>query len=333
MPATAAVSGGEAMTEGEMVSRREFLAGAAASAIGLTLGACTVGGAGKIRTRPFGRTKHRSSRIIFGGYALSSATDRDKVDQTLAVLDEFGINHIDTAPSYGSSHTWLGMWMKDHRNRFFLATKTDQWTYDGAMRQIESSLTTLQTDQVDLLQLHNLVNPVDWETAMGEDGALRAVIEAQEQGLTRFVGVTGHGVTVAAMHMKSLERYDFDSVLLPWNYPMAQNAQYATDYEALLAMCKKRNVAVQIIKSIAHGGSRAGASRFYTTWYRPLEDQSAIDTAVHWVLDRKDVFLITSGDMDLLPMILDAGNRFRSAPSDEEMGQMVADQDMQPLFT
>jgi predicted aldo/keto reductase-like oxidoreductase len=223
--------------------------------------------------------------------------------------------------------------MAEHRDRFFLATKTDERTYSGAMRQIESSLTALQTDQVDLLQLHNLVGPSEWETAMGADGALGAVLEAQARGWTRFVGVTGHGVTAPAMHAKSLQRHDFDSVLLPWNYPMAQNAQYAKDFETLLSLCADRNVAVQIIKSTAHGGPLAGASRRFNTWYRPLEDQASIDLAVHWVLGRRDVFLITSGDMDLLPMILDAGSRYRTAPSGDEMGQMVADLGMQPLFT
>jgi aryl-alcohol dehydrogenase-like predicted oxidoreductase len=321
------------MSESTTISRRRFLAGAAASAASLTLAACVPGTAGAISKKPFGRTKHRSSRIIFGGYALSSATDKQKVRLTLEVLEEYGINHIDTAPSYGGSHIWLGMWMKDHRDEYFLATKTDKRTFDGAMRQIESSLTTLQTDHVDLLQLHNLVDPGEWETAMGEDGALAALIEAQEQGLTHFVGVTGHGVTAPAMHAKSLERHDFDSVLLPWNYPMAENPQYEADFEALLALCKDRKVAVQIIKSIAHGGPHAGASRSYNTWYRPLEDQTSIDRAVHWVLDWKDAFLITSGDMDLLPMIADAGSRYRRGPSDGEMEQMVADQDMMPLFT
>jgi aryl-alcohol dehydrogenase-like predicted oxidoreductase len=314
------------------MSRRSFISGAAASAVGLTVAACATepGGFGR---RPFGRTEHRSTRIIFGAYALSSTTQRDKVDETLSVLDEHGINHIDTAPSYGSSHTWLGTWMKERRGDFFVATKTDQRDYDGAMRQIESSLKTLQTDSVDLLQLHNLVDPREWETAMGDHGALRAVAEAQSQGLTRFAGVTGHGVTAPAMHLQSLERHDFDSVLLPWNYPMSQNPQYSEDFAALLAVCRERDVAVQIIKSIAHGGAKAGQTGTYNTWYRPLEDQTSIDQAVHWVLGVRDAFLITSGDMDLLPMILDAGSRYRAAPSDEEMAQMVADLGMQPLFT
>jgi predicted aldo/keto reductase-like oxidoreductase len=223
--------------------------------------------------------------------------------------------------------------MKDRRDDFFLATKTDQRSYDGAMRQIESSLRTLQVDSVDLLQLHNLVDPAEWETAMGNDGALGALLEAQSQGLTEFLGVTGHGVSAPAMHLKSLERHEFDSVLLPWNYPMSLNAEYSSDFAALLTKCREQKVAVQIIKSIAHGGPKSGQSKPHNTWYRPLEDQASIDDAVHWVLDVDDTFLITAGDMDLLPMILDAGSRFRSAPSDDEMARMVEDLGMKPLFT
>jgi aryl-alcohol dehydrogenase-like predicted oxidoreductase len=319
--------------EPTILSRRTFLSGIAAGAANAALAACVPRGSGPLQVRPFGRTKHRSSRVLFGAYAFSSVTDADDVARTFALLEQFGVNHIDTAPSYGGSHIWLGTWMKDHRDDYFLATKTDQRTYDAAMRQIESSLETLQTGAVDLLQLHNLVDPGEWETAMGAGGALEAVLKAQEQGLTRFVGVTGHGVTAPAMHTRSLERHGFDSVLLPWNYPMARNPAYAADFESLLELCADRGVAVQIIKSTAHGGPLSGASRRYNTWYRPLEEQQSIDRAVHWVLGQRDVFLITSGDIDLLPMILDAASRFRSAPPEGEMAQMVDELGMQPLFT
>jgi predicted aldo/keto reductase-like oxidoreductase len=168
---------------------------------------------------------------------------------------------------------------------------------------------------------------------MGAEGALRAVLSAQEQGMTRFVGVTGHGVDAAAMHMKSLERHPFDSVLLPWNYPLAQNSEYASTFAALLDTCSARGIAVQIIKSVAHGGPLAGATRRYNTWYRPLEDQYSLDRAVHWVMGLEDVFVVTPGDLDLLPMVLAAGASFRAAPADSEMAQMALEQKMWPLFT
>ncbi len=314
------------------MSRRAFLEAAVGAAAGLALGACSAVGGPRIKTRPFGRTEHKSTRVIFGGYAFSSVMDKAEVESTIQVLKEYGVNHLDTAPSYGGSQVWLGLWMKDERDAYFLATKTDQRRYDAAKRQIESSLRELQTDHVDLLQLHNLVDPAEWETAMGPDGALKALLEAQEQGLTRFVGVTGHGVTAPAMHLKSLKRHPFDSVLLPWNYPLAQNPQYAADFGRLLDLCQERGVAVQIIKSIAHGLSYSGASKRYNTWYRPLEEQAAIDKAVHWVLGHPTVFLITAGDMELLPKILDAAGRFRTSPSAGEMAQLVEEQGMTPLF-
>jgi predicted aldo/keto reductase-like oxidoreductase len=185
---------------------------------------------------------------------------------------------------------------------------------------------------VDLLQLHNLVDPKEWDVAMGSDGALKAVIEARDQGLTRFIGVTGHGVTAPAMHLRSLERFDFDSVLLPLNYVMMQNAQYAADFETLLNLCRERNVAVQTIKSIAKG-EWGKKTHVRTVWYEPLEDQKAIDKAVHWVLGHEGVFLNTAGDVNLLPKVLDAATRFQVVPSDEEMRELVEGYGIKPLFT
>jgi aryl-alcohol dehydrogenase-like predicted oxidoreductase len=314
------------------VSRRRFMKDAALGALGLTLAACVPDSdSGKIQKLDFGRTGHKSARTLFGAYALANAT-QDEAEPVLELLLEYGINHIDTAPSYGMSERRLGPWMAKHRQDFFLATKTDQRRYKLARDQIHRSLDLLQVDQVDLLQLHNLVSPAEWEIAMGTDGVLEAAIEAREQGLTRFIGVTGHGLTAPVMHMRSLERFDFDSVLLPLNYPLFQNSQYVADFQDLVTLCQERNVAVQIIKSVARGPWGTRAKR-YNTWYEPLDKQGAVDKAVHWILGRKRMFLNTAGDMGILSMILDAASRFRTAPSDEEMAQMLAEFDMQPLWT
>jgi len=192
-----------------------------------------------IPTLPFGKTGHLSTRSIFGAAAFSRV-DQVTADRTLETLLAFGVNHIDTAASYGDSELRLGPWMASHRDRFFLATKTGERTYAAARDQIRASLQRLQVDHVDLIQLHNLVDPDEWETALGPGGALQAAVEARDAGLVRFIGVTGHGVTVAAQHRRSLERFAFDSVLLPLNYPMFQNAQYRTDFEALAAVCRAR---------------------------------------------------------------------------------------------
>ena len=284
-----------------------------------------------IPTETFGRTGHVSTRAIFGAAALGEAS-QDEADRTLELLLRHGVNHIDTAPSYGEAELRIGPWMAEHRDRFFLATKTDKWLYGAARDQIRRSLERLRVDHVDLIQLHHLIDPAEWEIAMGPGGALEAVVEAREQGLARFVGVTGHGLSAPAMHRRSLERFDFDSVLLPYNFVTMSMPHYGDDYEALCALCRERNVAVQAIKGVLRRPWAEGAEHTRTTWYQPLEEQAAIDTAVGWVLQRPGIFLITPSDMDLLPRVLDAANRFETGPNEQQMRALLADQEMRSLF-
>jgi aryl-alcohol dehydrogenase-like predicted oxidoreductase len=286
-----------------------------------------------ISKQPFGRTGHMSTRTIFGGWSLAEVT-QEEADQTLDVLLEYGLNHIDTAASYGDSELRIGPWMARHRQDFFLATKTGMRTYQEAKEQIHQSLQRLRVDQIDLLQFHYLVDPQEWEIALGPGGALEAAVEAREQGLIRFIGVTGHDVSVARMQIRSLERFDFDSVLLPYNYLMMQNPEYAADFEALLKICRERNVAVQTIKAITRRPSWGQETQTHHTWYKPLEDQAAIERAVRWVLARPGIFLNTAGDIYLLPKILEAASRFAGdRPSDQEMEQDIARLGMEPVFS
>ena len=284
-----------------------------------------------IPKQPFGSTGHESTRTIFGAAALGRASDEEAAP-VLELLLSRGINHIDTAAMYGRSERRVGTWMDSHRKDFFLATKTGERTYEKARDQFHHSLERMRVDSVDLLQLHNLVDPEEWEVALGPGGALEAAVEAREQGLVRFIGVTGHGVTVAAMHKRSLERFAFDSVLLPYNVVMLQNAQYAADLRALEALCVERGVAVQTIKGITLGPWDE-KERTHGTWYEPLTEQADIDRAVHFVLGRAGVFLNTASDIELLPRILDAAARFKAAPNDSEMQALVASRAMTPLFT
>jgi aryl-alcohol dehydrogenase-like predicted oxidoreductase len=270
----------------------------------------------------FGRTGHKSTRTLFGSAALARVTQAE-ADRTLEVLLKYDVNHIDTAASYGDAELRIGPWMARYRQDFFLATKTEKRTYQEAKEELQRSLERLSVDYVDLWQMHVLVDPKEWEVAMGPDGALEAFIEAREQGLVRFLGVTGHGVTTPAMHMRSLERFDFDSVLLPYNYPMVQNPQYAADFETLVAICHERNVAVQTIKSLARR-QWGDTPQTRDCWYEPLEEQTDIDRAVHWVLNRSGVFLNTVADIHILPRVLDAAGRFQTGPSKEEMQTMAA---------
>lgn len=278
----------------------------------------------------FGRTGHLSSRTLFGAAALGNVSQAD-ADRTLDVLLEYGVNHIDTAASYGESELRIGPWMARHRQDFFLATKTGRRTYQEAKDEFHRSLERLRVDSVDLIQLHNLADAKEWETAMGPGGALEAVVEAREQGLVKYIGVTGHGTVIPSMHLRSLGRFDFDSVLFPYNYVMMQNPQYAADVEALLKLCQQRTVAVQTIKSITLGpwGEK---ERSYRVWYEPLADQTDIDLAVHWVLGNPSLFLNTAGDITLLPRVLDAASRYTRRPTEAEMMALVGAREMAPLF-
>jgi aryl-alcohol dehydrogenase-like predicted oxidoreductase len=251
----------------------------------------------------------------------------------LDLLLEYGINHIDAAPMYGNAEKRIGSWMGQHREDFFLATKSRSRTYEGAWKNLQRSLNQLRVDYVDLWQMHGLTNPVGWEKAMGSGGALEAFIEARDKGLVRFLGVTGHGSKVPAVHKRSLERFDFDTVLLPYSYWQMQNPRYAADFDALIELCRERSVAVQMIKSIARRPWENRPKTYNTYFYEPLETQDAIDKSVHWALGFTDSFLITAGDMRLLPKMLDAANRFEVRPSDADMSAVVNEFDIRPILS
>ena len=246
----------------------------------------------------------------------------------LEILLGYGVNHIDTAASYGQSELRIAPWLARDRTAFFVATKTGARDRDGAREEIRRSLDRLGVDHVDLIQLHNLVDVIEWEQALREGGALEAVVEARDEGLVRHIGVTGHGLTVARMHARSLERFPFDSVLVPYSFVQMQDPVYAADFEALAHICKERDVAVQTIKSIALAPWN-GREQTAGTWYEPLREQRDIDLAVHWVLGRPEVFLNTVGDVELLPKVLEAATRFETRPPDAALELLGA----APLFS
>jgi aryl-alcohol dehydrogenase-like predicted oxidoreductase len=283
-----------------------------------------------ITKRPFGRTGHLSTVTLFGAAALSRATQAE-ADRVLDLLLEYGVNHIDTAARYGDAELRIGPWMARHRQHFFLATKTGKRLYQDARDEMHRSLERLRVDAVDLIQLHALFHPDDWDLALGPGGALEAAIEARDQGLVRFIGVTGHGWTIAAMHKRSLARFDFDSVLLPYNYVMHQNERYREDFDAVVRLCEERQVAVQTIKALARG-PWATTNKTRNTWYEPLEEQADIDRAVHWVIGRAPLFLNTPGDIHLLPKVLDAASRYAIRPDEHDMLAMQEKQRLTPLF-
>lgn len=262
---------------------------------------------------PFGKTQHQSSRALLGAAAFGQVTQAE-ADRAIELALERGVNHVDTAASYGDSERLIGSWIKRHGKPFFLATKTGERSAGPAYDQIRRSLELLQVPQVDLLQLHNLVEPEGWRTALGPGGALEAAVRAKEEGLTRFIGVTGHGLLAPTQHLEALERYPFDSVLFPFSYILSQNETYWASVNALLQVCAARGVAVQTIKAVVRapwGERPAGAP----TWYEPLTDPREIALAVHWVLGHPQTFLNTAGDVKLLPHVLDAVESFSASPA------------------
>lgn len=284
-----------------------------------------------IKQHTFGRTGHSSSRVLLGAAALWSVSQAE-ADATIELVLTYGINHVDVAASYGDAELRVGSWINRHGKSFFLATKTGERTRAKAREELHRSLERLQVDQVDLLQLHNLVDPQEWETALGEGGALEAAIEARQEGLVRFIGVTGHGLTVPLMHRRALERFDFDSVLLPYSYLMEQNETYKENFWNLVNVCRNRNVAVQTIKSLVRS-PWGDKEQTRSTWYRPLEEQPDIDLAVHWLLGNEGLFLNSAGDVHLLPKVLDAADRFTEKPAEALMLDRMRELGMESLFT
>ncbi|MCU1451109.1 MAG: putative aldo-keto reductase [Acidimicrobiales bacterium] len=288
-----------------------------------------------IERAPFGRTGHDSSRVIFGAAALW-AMPQAKADQVLDLASSAGVNHIDTAADYGESEVRLAPWLSKHRGEVFLATKTGDRGGADARRSLERSLERLGVDHVDLIQLHNLVEDDEFDVAHGPGGAVEALAKARDEGLVRFIGVTGHGLRIAGMHSRSLERFDFDSVLLPYNYTLLHNETYRPDVEALLETCTARQVAVQTIKSVARRrwtGADADVAHF--SWYEPLTDGPAIGRAVRYVLARPQLFLNTSSDARVLSLILEAAAAAGGAgapPTDAEMEADIAAHAIEPLF-
>jgi predicted aldo/keto reductase-like oxidoreductase len=243
----------------------------------------------------------------------------------------WGINHIDTAAGYGASEDRLKSWLATHRNDVFLATKTGERTGDGARAELERSLTRMGVDHVDLIQLHNLVEPDEWEVAMSAGGAFEALEQARSEGLVAHVGVTGHGIRIAGMHLRSIERHDVASVLLPVNFVLMERPDYRNDVERLLERCADRQIAVQTIKAIAKGRWHDGTDRHFS-WYEPLTDVAAIGRAVRYVLSNPQLFLNTTSDARLLPAVVEAAGGPLDPPSSAQLGADVAEHDITALF-
>lgn len=284
-----------------------------------------------MQKRRFGRSGHESSVAILGGAALweISQSDADRViEQALAA----GINHIDVAPSYGLAELRLGPWMSRIREQIFLGCKTMERTQAGATAELRRSLDLLQVQQFDLYQIHAVTTMEELDQATAPGGALDAMIEARQQGLTRYIGITGHGVDSPAIFLEALKRFDFDSVLFPLNFVQYANPEYRRNSEELLRVCRQRDVGSMIIKTVCRG-PWGEQEKTHTTWYQPFTEQEIIQNAVNFALSQDVSGLCTVGDTRVLPLVLRACEQF--APlSDEEQAAMIAQAGQyEPLFT
>ncbi|MEJ5313819.1 MAG: aldo/keto reductase [Anaerolinea sp.] len=283
-----------------------------------------------IEKLPFGRTGHLSTRTLFGAAAFWNVT-QEEADRTMEILMQYGVNHIDTAASYGDSEIRLGPWIEKYRDQFFLATKTGERTREKAREEIHRSLERLRTDHVDLIQLHAVIEDGELEQALGPGGALEAALEAREEGLVKFIGITSHSLHAPVIHLRALERFDFDSILLPCNFMLLQNPEYAENFHRVLNLCREKNVAVQCIKTLQRRPYGDGPHT-HATWYQPFDEPQAVQMAVHWALAIPGIFINTVGDIHVLPLMLEAAANPKPAPSDDEMRELMSRYEAAPLW-
>lgn len=273
-------------------------------------------------TRRLGRTGHESTVVTFGAYSVGYV-DQDVADEAIQLALDHGVNHIDIAPSYAQSMERMAPWMPEIRGRVFLGSKTRFRTRDDAWRDVESIMKRMNVDDFDLFQLHSVVTVDELDKATAPGGALETLVEMREQGLTRWLGITGHGPYVPGAIMEGLRRFDFDTVMFPLSPAMARDADYRRDSNALLAECAALDVGVQTIKMIARGGWGDGA-RDCHTWYDPHREQADIDRSLWWVLSQPMHTAPSSGEIGLLPRVLDAAERFEPMTEAEQEAAVAA---------
>ncbi len=280
--------------------------------------------------RRLGRTGHLSTVAIFGAAAFWDVPQTE-ADRVLDLVERAGINHVDVAPSYGTAESRLGGWLARNRERLFVGCKTMERTREGAAAELRASLERLQIDSFDLYQIHAVTAMADLEAATGPGGALEAIVEAQRAGLTRFIGITGHGIDAARLYLEALERFDFDTVMFPLNHVQCSDAQFRREAEALLRRCRERDVGTMVIKSIARG-SWGERERIYNTWYEPFDTAAEIEEAINFVLSQDVTGLCTAGDIGLLPLVLEACENYTPMAAAEQEALIARGQALTPLF-
>jgi predicted aldo/keto reductase-like oxidoreductase len=250
-----------------------------------------------------------SSVLIYGAAALADV-DQATADRSVRLALDAGINHFDVAASYGDAELRLGPWMPRIRDRIFLATKTGLRDRDAAWTQINRSLERLQTDRLDLIQIHAVGDLADLDRVTGPGGSLEAAVRARDEGLAGAIGITGHGHQAPATHVEALRRFGFDTVLTPLNPVLDRDRAYRSDYQRLVAEAQAQDVGLMIIKAVSRRNWPPAAEHAYSTWYEPFDDQERVTAAVAWVLSHQEVTgIATPGDVRLLPLVIEAERR------------------------
>ena len=281
-----------------------------------------------MQTRRLGRTGHNSSMAILGTAAFGNSTQAE-ADASIQLAISRGVNHIDVAPTYGNAETLIGPWIAKNRSKVFLGCKTEQRGQQQAHDSLHRSLERLKTDRFDLFQLHAVTSIEDLNKAM--DGALKAIIKAKEEGLTKWIGITGHGMKAPSTYLEALRRFDFDTVMFPINPVIFTHPDYRRDAQALLELAKERDLGIMAIKAAGRRGW-SGDKR-YNTWYEPWDDAEHISQGVRFALSQPTVAgLCTVGDVRLLPMFLDAVDQFKPLSIAEQEQVIAANMETAPEF-
>jgi aryl-alcohol dehydrogenase-like predicted oxidoreductase len=283
-----------------------------------------------METRRFGRTGHMSTVAIFGAAGLSQVT-QEVADQAMEQIIAAGVNHIDVARSYGEAELRIGPWMKRERGRFFLGSKTGKRTREGAWEELQETLQRLQIESLDLYQCHAITSMEELDAVTGKGGALEAFVEAREKGLTKYLGITGHGVNAPQIYLEALRRFDFDSILFPLNFVQMGSPEYRKYAEELIAECKRKDVGTMVIKTItkAPWGERPHTA---DTWYEPFDKLDEIQKGVNFALSYDVTGLCTAGDTRILPVVLQACENFSRLDQDEIEATIRSGEQYEPLF-
>lgn len=284
--------------------------------------------------RRLGRTGHMSSVITLGCCSVGRVSQAE-ADKVLELAISHGVNHFDVAPTYGEAELRLRSCLKEHRDKIFLACKTRKRTKKEAKEELNRSLERMGVDHIDLYQFHGLDGSDELDIAFGSNGALQAIIEAREEGVIDYVGITSHRPPNI---IAALEKFDLDTVLFPLNFVLRRHRVPENDYEPVLNLAKDRDIGTIVMKAFTEKpwplkiAQMPREERPYMTWYKPFDGQEEIDRCLNFALSHEVTTLASSCDVRLVPKIIDAAERYTAMTLDEQEQLIESATDLIPLF-